>query len=51
MDLETMGQIQESKHSITGAQLPLDAEGRELAERKRYSIDLPEHIVKTDPLR
>ncbi len=51
MDLDVMAQIQAQKMRDTGGKLPLDAEGADLAEEKRYSIDLPEYIVKTDPLR
>lgn len=53
MDLETMEQIQTQKERDMAATepMPLDAEGADVAEEKRYSIDIPEYIVKTDPLR
>lgn len=51
LDLDTMAAIQAEKERESGGQLPLGPEGADLAEEKRYSIDMPEYIVKTDPLR
>lgn len=52
MDLDTMAEIQGQKATEEGGQLPLDDEGREVAEKKRFAIDLGEYTVaKTDPLR
>lgn len=50
-DLNTMAVIQnqKAKDMAKDAQQPLDAEGRELAEKKRWTLDIPE--VKLDPLR
>lgn len=49
--IETMAQIQEEKKKETAARepLPLDAEGKELAEGKRLTFDVLH--VDTDPLR
>lgn len=51
MDLETMGAVQEEHERGEGGRLPLDPEGTALAETKRFSLDLPEYVVKNDPLR
>jgi len=51
MELNTMAAIQTEKQRETGAQLPLDPEGRALAEDKRKTFDLPTNAVKVDPLR
>lgn len=51
LDLDVMAQIQRQKEGEGDGQLPLDAEGADLAEEKRFSLDNPEYIVKTDPLR
>lgn len=52
MDLETMEIIQREKlREIEDDQLPLDPEGKDLAEEKRKTFDLPTNAVKVDPLR
>lgn len=51
MELDTMAEVQAEKERQEGGRAPLDPEGRALAETKRYSIDIPEYIVRTDPLR
>ena len=52
MDLNEMERIQrEAMRERDAGQLPLDGEGRVLAESKRMSIDIPEGTVVTDPLR
>lgn len=50
-DLTTMARVQERKEAEGTAPLPLDPEGKRLAERKRFSLDIPEYVVKNDPLR
>ena len=52
MNLETMAQIMREKaKEIEADQLPLDDEGRAVAEEKRKTFDLPTNAVKVDPLR
>lgn len=51
MDLETMGAVQREHERAASGQLPLDPEGAALAETKRFSLDIPEYVVKNDPLR
>lgn len=51
MDLDTMDAVQREHESGHGAPHPLDPEGTALAETKRFSLDIPEYIVKNDPLR
>lgn len=53
MNLETMAAIQAEKLREISAQdqLPLNPEGRALAEDKRKTFDLPTNAVKVDPLR
>lgn len=52
MDLDTMGAVQaEHERKGEGGRLPLDPEGAALAETKRFSLDMPEYVVKNDPLR
>lgn len=52
MNLETMEQImQEKAKEMQEGQLPLDDEGRDVAEEKRKTFDLPTNAVKVDPLR
>lgn len=50
-DLDTMAAIQAEKAKDIGAaeQLPLDAEGKALAEGKRFTLDVVE--TPADPLR
>ena len=50
MSIETMAEIQAEKaKEIQTTQLPLDAEGKALAERKRLTFDVT--TVDLDPLR
>lgn len=52
MDLNTMQQIMNEKaKEMQAGQLPLDDEGRAVAEDKRKTFDLPTNAVKVDPLR
>lgn len=52
MNLETMDQImQEKGKEMQRDMLPLDDEGRAVAEEKRKTFDLPTNAVKVDPLR
>lgn len=51
MDFTTMTQVQAQKQANATGPLPLDPEGRALAETKRFSLDIPEYVVKNDPLR
>lgn len=53
MNLDTMAVIQNEKTKEINAQeqLPLDPEGKALAEDKRKTFDLPTNAVKVDPLR
>lgn len=51
MDLETMEAVQREHEEARDGQLPLDPEGAALAETKRFSLDIPEYVVKNDPLR
>lgn len=52
MNLETMAQIMNEKgKEMQSGQLPLDDEGRAVAEEKRKTFDLPTNAVKVDPLR
>lgn len=49
-NLETMARIQDEKaKEIQATQLPLDAEGKALAEHKRFTFDVI--TVPSDPLR
>lgn len=51
-ELETMEQIiQEKDKDMQRDMLPLDDEGRAVAEEKRKTFDLPTNAVKVDPLR
>ena len=52
-DLEIMDTIQKQKVKDIAAKglPPLDPEGREMAEHKRSTFDLPTNAVKVDPLR
>lgn len=47
----TMSNIMKEKQNdiARGEQVPLDEEGKELAKRKRWTLDIPE--IKSDPLR
>ena len=47
-DMETI-QAQKGAETAAGTLLPLDEEGRELAEGKRWTLDVPE--IRLDPLR
>lgn len=51
MDFTTMTQVQAQKQAAGAGPMPLDPEGRALAETKRFSLDIPEYVVKNDPLR
>lgn len=51
VDLDTMEAIQREHEAGHREHLPLDPEGRALAETKRFSLDIPEYVVKNDPLR
>lgn len=51
MDFTTMTQVQAQKQRGGDGPMPLDPEGRALAETKRFSLDIPEYVVKNDPLR
>lgn len=53
MDLSIMAAIQAEKvREVTAAEpMPLDPEGRALAEDKRKTFDPPTNAVKVDPLR
>lgn len=51
MDFTTMTQVQAQKQRGGEGPMPLDPEGRALAETKRFSLDIPEYVVKNDPLR
>lgn len=52
MNLETMEQIMAEKdREIQRGMVPLNDEGRALAEDKRKTFDLPTNAVKVDPLR
>ena len=53
MDVKEMEKImeQKTKDLTKHEQIPLDAEGKALAEEKRKSFDLPTNAVKVDPLR
>lgn len=50
-DLKVMSEIQDDKQKVISRSTPmeLDAEGKEVAERKRYTIDVIDTPV--DPLR
>lgn len=48
MNLETMTAIQEETER-TNSQLPLDEEGKALAEKKRFTFDVI--VTPVDPLR
>jgi hypothetical protein len=51
-ELETMEQIiREKDKDMQRDMLPLDDEGRAVAEEKRKTFDLPTNAVKVDPLR
>ena len=51
-ELETMAQIMAEKDKEMEAGFPpLDPEGKNLAEYKRKTFDLPTNAVKVDPLR
>lgn len=51
-ELETMEQIiREKDKGMQRDMLPLDDEGRAVAEEKRKTFDLPTNAVKVDPLR
>ena len=49
--LNTMSDIMKEKQNdiAKSEQVPLDEEGKELAKRKRWTLDIPE--IKSDPLR
>lgn len=53
MDVKEMEKImkQKTKDIAKHEKIPLNAEGKELAEKKRKSFDLPTNAVKVDPLR
>ena len=52
MSLETIEQIMREKaKEMQEGKLPLDDEGRDVAEEKRKTFDLPTNAVKVDPLR
>ena len=53
MNLEAMAEIMAENDRELEARdmLPLDAEGKALAEDKRKAFDLPTNAVKVDPLR
>lgn len=53
MEIAVMEQIMEEKTKDLASQnlIPLDAEGKTLAEEKRKAFDLPTNAVKVDPLR
>lgn len=52
MELDNMKQIMvEKDREMVRSQLPLDPEGRAVAEHKRKTFDLPTNAVKVDPLR
>jgi len=52
MDINVMRQIQAQKaREQELQQVPLDPEGRAMAEDKRKTFDLPTNAVKVDPLR
>lgn len=51
LDFTTMTQVQAQKQANATGPMPLDSEGRALAETKRFSLDIPEYVVKNDPLR
>lgn len=52
LDLKTMETIQREKQKTVSAEkLPLNAEGTDIGEEKRYSFDFPVNAVKVDPLR
>ncbi len=51
-ELDTMEQIiREKDKDMQRDMLPLDDEGRAVAEEKRKTFDLPTNAVKVDPLR
>lgn len=51
-ELETMEQIiREKDKDMQRDMMPLDDEGRAVAEEKRKTFDLPTNAVKVDPLR
>ena len=52
-DLNVMDAIQKEKEKeiIAKELMPLDPEGRAVAEEKRKAFDLPTNAVKVDPLR
>lgn len=51
--LEEMDCIQEQKDKDINAQelIPLNGEGKALAEGKRQTFDMPINVAKVDPLR
>lgn len=51
-ELDTMAAIMAEKDKdMQRDMLPLDDEGRAVAEEKRKTFDLPTNAVKVDPLR
>lgn len=52
-ELDTMAAImaEKEKELRLADMLPLDDEGRAVAEEKRKTFDLPTNAVKVDPLR
>ncbi len=52
MNINTMDAIQAEKRKQAEAErLPLNPEGKALAEHKKNSFDYPVNAVKVDPLR